>query len=67
MKEGGIIALVVMAASLVISLLLIKDHLGGFAGIKDSVDFLWLNSQVYDGGHSNRLPSALGYTSITSL
>ena len=50
MKEGGIIALVVMAASLVISLLLIKDHLGGFAGIKDSVDFLWLNSQVYDGG-----------------
>ena len=50
MKEGGIIALVVMAASLVISLLLIKDHIGGFAGIKDSVDFLWLNSQVYDGG-----------------
>jgi len=50
MKEGGVIALVVMAASLVISLLLIKDHLGGFAGIKDSVDFLWLNSQVYDGG-----------------
>ena len=29
MKEGGIIALVVMAASLVISLLLIKDHIGG--------------------------------------
>ena len=50
MKEGGIIALVVMAASLVISLLLIKDHIGGFAGIKDSVDFLWLNSSVYDGG-----------------
>ena len=49
-KEGGIIALVVMAASLVISLLLIKDHIGGFAGIKDSVDFLWLNSSVYDGG-----------------
>ena len=27
MKEGGIIALVVMAASLIISLLLIKDHI----------------------------------------
>ncbi len=50
MKEGGIIALVVMAASLIISLLLIKDHIGGFAGIKDSVDFLWLNSSVYNGG-----------------
>ena len=39
-----------MAASLIISLLLIKDHIGGFAGIKDSVDFLWLNSSVYNGG-----------------
>ena len=59
MKEGGIIALVVMAASLVISLLLIKDHLGGFAGIKDSVDFLWLNSSVYDGG--NLEPITFGF------
>ncbi len=50
MKEGGLIALPVMAASLVISLLLIKDHLGGFSSIKDSVDLLWLNSSVYNGG-----------------
>ena len=34
MKEGGIIALVVMASSLIISLLLIKDHLGGFASAR---------------------------------
>ena len=50
MKEGGIIALVVMASSLIISLLLIKDHIGGFASMKDSVDFLWLNSSVYESG-----------------
>ena len=59
MKEGGIIALVVMAASLIVSLLVIKDHLGGFAGIKDSIDFLWLNSAVYDGGSLE--PITLGF------
>ena len=50
LKEGGLIALPVMAASLIISLLLIKDHLGSFAGIKDSLNFLWVNTSVWDGG-----------------
>ena len=50
MKEGGLIALPVMAASLIISLLLIKDHIGSYSGIKDAVDILWLNTSVWDGG-----------------
>ena len=50
LKEGGLIALPVMAASLIISLLLIKDHLGSFAGIKDSLNILWVNTSVWDGG-----------------
>ena len=47
MKEGGIIALVVMAASLMVSLLLIKDHLGSFLIDNDTIDFLWLNTHTY--------------------
>ncbi|MEC7255678.1 MAG: proton-conducting transporter membrane subunit [Candidatus Thermoplasmatota archaeon] len=47
MKEGGIIALVVMAASLIVSLLLIKDHLGSFLIDNDTIDFLWLNTHTY--------------------
>ena len=47
MKEGGIIALVVMAASLIISLLLIQDHLGSFLIDHDTIDFLWLNTHTY--------------------
>ena len=60
MKEGGIIALVVMASSLIISLLLIKDHLGGFASMKDSVDFLWLNSSVYESGNLTSISFGFG-------
>ena len=60
MKEGGIIALVVMASSLVISLLLIKDHIGGFASMKDSVDFLWLNSSVYESGSLTSISFGFG-------
>ena len=50
LKEGGLIALPVMAASLIISLLLIKDHIGSFSGIKDSFNLLWVNTNVWDGG-----------------
>ena len=60
MKEGGIIALVVMASSLIISLLLIKDHIGGFASMKDSVDFLWLNSSVYESGSLTSISFGFG-------
>jgi len=60
MKEGGIIALVVMASSLIISLLLIKDHIGGFASMKDSVDFLWLNSSVYESGNLTSISFGFG-------
>ena len=59
LKEGGLIALPVMAASLIISLLLIKDHIGGFAGIKDSVNLLWVNTTVWDGGVLE--PVSLGF------
>ena len=40
LKEGGLIALSAMAASFVISLLVIKDHIGSFAGIKDAVNII---------------------------
>ena len=60
MKEGGIIALVVMASSLIISLLLVKDHIGGFASMKDSVDFLWLNSSVYENGSLTSISFGFG-------
>ena len=60
MKEGGIIALVVMASSLIISLLLIKDHIGGYASMKDSVDFLWLNSSVYENGSLTSISFGFG-------
>ena len=50
LKEGGLIALPVMAASLIISLLLIKDHIGSFSGIKDSFNLLWVNTNVWVGG-----------------
>ena len=59
LKEGGLIALPVMAASLIISLLLINDHIGGFAGIKDSMNLLWVNTAVWDGGALE--PVTLGF------
>ena len=36
-----------MAASLIVSLLLIKDHLGSFLIDNDTIDFLWLNTHTY--------------------
>ena len=59
MKEGGIIALVVMASSLLVSLLLIKDHLGGFLVDLDTPDFLWLNTHTYSSG--NLVGHSLGF------
>ena len=57
MKEGGLIALPVMGASLVLSLLLISEFLGGFNPLKvfdpATVEKIaWVNSGVWDGGSS---------------
>ena len=50
-KEGGIFALVTMASSLVLALLVIKDHIGGYMMPKEDGNVLtWFTSAMWNGG-----------------
>ncbi|MCH1422500.1 MAG: hypothetical protein L7U62_03285 [Candidatus Poseidoniaceae archaeon] len=65
LKEGGLIALPVMGASLVLSLLLISEFLEGFNPLKvfdpEVVDKIaWVNTAVWNGG-STVTPVSLGF------
>jgi len=65
LKEGGLIALPVMGASLVLSLLLISEFLGGFNPLKvfdpEVADKIaWVNSAVWNGG-STVTPVSFGF------
>ena len=51
-KEGGLIALVVMATSLLLSLWLIKDFIGSFSGMDEFTDWTWFTSSMWNSGNS---------------
>ena len=60
MKEGGLIALPVMAASLILSLLLIKDFIGGMGGMANFFTFEWVNTAMYIDGEISEVSLGFG-------
>ena len=50
MKEGGLIALGVMGASLVLSLWLISDFIGAYGGVEMLSDWTWFTSSMWSAG-----------------
>ena len=51
LKEGGLIALPVMGASLILSLLLISEFLKGYSGVEDIFEKIaWVNTGIWNGG-----------------
>ena len=61
LKEGGLIALPVMAASLILSLLLISEFLKGNSGVDQIFEQIaWVNTGVWGGG-SNIESVSLGF------
>ena len=61
LKEGGLIALPVMAASLILSLLLISEFMKGNSGVDQIFEQIaWVNTGVWGGG-SNIESVSLGF------
>ena len=51
LKEGGLIALPVMGASLILSLLLISEFLKGNSGVDQIFEQIaWINTGIWNGG-----------------
>ncbi|MDB2569221.1 proton-conducting transporter membrane subunit [Candidatus Poseidonia alphae] len=50
-KEGGLIALVIMGASLLLSLWLIKDFIGSFDSMSEFTDWTWFTSSMWNSGN----------------
>ena len=50
LKEGGLIALPVMGASLALSLWLISDFIGAYGGVKELSDWTWFTSSMWNSG-----------------
>ena len=50
LKEGGLIALPVMGASLLLSLWLITDFIGAFGGVEKLSDWTWFTSSMWNSG-----------------
>ncbi|MBT5661149.1 MAG: hypothetical protein HOI79_03630, partial [Euryarchaeota archaeon] len=53
-KEGGLIALVIMGASLLLSLWLIKDFIGSFTSMGEFTDWTWFTSSMWESGNSTK-------------
>jgi NADH-quinone oxidoreductase subunit L len=60
LKEGGLIALPVMGASLLISLWLITDFIGG-SGSGDTAGWTWFTSGMWDSGQTTVTEISLGF------
>ena len=50
LKEGGLIALVFMAASLGLSIWLISDFIGAYGGVEKLSDWTWFTSSMWSTG-----------------
>jgi len=50
LKEGGLIALAVMGASLALSLWLISDFIGAYGGVEKLSDWTWFTSSMWNSG-----------------
>ena len=50
LKEGGIIALAFMAASLGLSIWLISDFIGAYGGVEKLSDWTWFTSSMWNSG-----------------
>ena len=50
LKEGGLIALPVMGASLALSLWLISDFIGAYGGVEKLADWTWFTSSMWTSG-----------------
>ncbi len=53
-KEGGLIALVIMGASLLLSLWLIKDFIGSFTSMEEFTDWTWFTSSMWESGNTTK-------------
>ena len=60
LKEGGLIALPVMAGSLCFALWLVSDFIGG-AGLADSEGWTWFTSAVWESGTNKSNALTLGF------
>ena len=60
LKEGGLIALPVMAASLLLALWLVTDFVGG-AGRADTSGWTWFTSGMWDSGQTTVSEINLGF------
>ena len=60
LKEGGLIALPVMGASLLLSLWLITDFIGG-NGHGDTTGWTWFTSGMWDSGQTTVTEISLGF------
>ena len=60
LKEGGLIALPVMAASLLLALWLVTDFIGG-AGRADTSGWTWFTSGMWDSGQTTVSEINLGF------
>ena len=60
LKEGGLIALPVMAGSLCFALWLVSDFIGG-AGLADSEGWTWFTSAVWESGTNKSSALTLGF------
>lgn len=60
LKEGGLIALPVMAASLLLSLWLMVDFIGG-DGIADTSGWTWFTSSMWDSSQTTVTEITLGF------
>lgn len=61
LKEGGLIALPVMAASFILSLLLISEFLKGFTSLDEIFEQIaWVNTGIWNGGSTTE-PVSFGF------
>ena len=61
LKEGGIIALLVMGASFILSLLLISEFLKGYSGLDEIFEQIaWVNTGIWNGGSTTE-PVSFGF------
>ena len=61
LKEGGLIALAVMGASLVLSLWLVSDFIGAYGGVAMLSDWTWFTSSMWYGGEMATREVSFGF------
>ena len=48
LKEGGLIALTVMGASLILALAVARDFIGGFSSMEELSEWVWFTSATWE-------------------